>query len=324
MQASAIAHPNVALIKYWGKQDVVENIPAVGSLSLTLAGLETRTTVSFDSSLESDQVTINGEIDRRASAQAQQCLDLLRRQTDCDLSARIESTNNFPTAAGLASSASGYAALVKAASAALALDLDTAELADIARHGSGSAARSFYPGIVALQCREQESRVVIECESVASPTDWPLVVVVAITSTQMKATGSTEGMERSRLTSPYYSAWVDTHANDLEAGLRCVANRDFFQLADLSEHSCLKMHAVAQSSIPPLLYWSGATVDVMRRIQELRADKVPVFFTVDAGPQVKAVCLPECVEEVSHELAAMPGVIDVLVAPLGLGARVVA
>ena len=107
MQASAVAHPNVALIKYWGKQDVVENIPAVGSLSLTLAGLETRTTVSFDSSLESDQVQINGEIDQRASAQAQQCLDLLRRQADCDLSARIESTNNFPTAAGLASSASG-------------------------------------------------------------------------------------------------------------------------------------------------------------------------------------------------------------------------
>ena len=165
MQASAVAHPNVALIKYWGKQDVVENIPAVGSLSLTLAGLETRTTVSFDSSLESDQVQINGEIDQRASAQAQQCLDLLRRQADCDLSARIESTNNFPTAAGLASSASGYAALVKAASAALALDLDTAELADIARHGSGSAARSLNPGIVALQCLEDEPRILIECES---------------------------------------------------------------------------------------------------------------------------------------------------------------
>jgi len=272
--------------------------------------------VYFDPSLERDQVHINGTEDAGATPKVSRCLDMLRQRAGVNTPASVESTNNFPTAAGLASSASGFAALVRAADAALGLDLDTATLANIAHHGSGSAARSMFPGIVALHSDGSSVR----CQTVS---DWPLVVVVAITSTASKAVGSTAGMELSRKTSPYYQAWIDTHPQDLADGLRCVAERDFEQLADLAEHSCLKMHAVALSSQPPLMYWSGVTVEAMRLLQQMRGAQVPVFFTVDAGPQVKAVCLPAAVDDVRDTLAALPGVLDVVVAPLGAGAQVV-
>ncbi len=323
MQATAIAHPNVALIKYWGKQSVADNIPAVGSLSLTLAGLETRTSVEFDSSLERDRIHINGKEDSGAALKVSRCLDVLRQRAGVTAGAVVVSSNNFPTAAGLASSASGYAALVKAAGAALRLDLDLATLANIARQGSGSAARSIYGGIVALHTDGAGEQPGVRCETVSKPDEWPLVVVVAITSMASKAVGSTDGMELSRTTSPYYPAWVESHPQDLAEGLRCVAGHDFARLADLAEHSCLKMHAVALSSQPPLLYWSGVTVEAMQQLRRMRAAQVPVFFTVDAGPQVKAVCLPAAVEQVREALQSLPGVLDVIVAPLGNGAQVV-
>jgi diphosphomevalonate decarboxylase len=321
MQATAVAHPNVALIKYWGKSSLAQNQPAVGSLSLTLAGLETRTSIRFDSAIDNDQIKINGAVDASAQAKVTRCLDVLRERAGIDLAAHIESTNNFPTAAGLASSASGYAALVKAADGALGLGLAAAELADIARLGSGSAARSIYPGIVAL--RPDQQAQTIGCETISGIEDWPLVTVVAITSQSSKPIGSTDGMERSRATSPYYQGWLDTHPADLDVALDCVATHDFARLADVSEQSCLKMHAVAMSTNPPLVYWSGVTVDLMQAVRQLRADSVPVFFTIDAGPQLKAVCLPEATDTVKQALELVPGVLEIMVAPLGAGARLV-
>jgi diphosphomevalonate decarboxylase len=128
-------------------------------------------------------------------------------------------------------------------------------------------------------------------------------------------------MARSEETSPYYASWVQTHQADLDAGLAAVSARDFPGLAELSEHNCLKMHAVMMTTRPPLLYWSPATLACLHRIRALRASGVPVFFTVDAGPQVKAVCLPEAARQVSEDLAAVDGVVRVIQSPLGEGAR---
>ncbi|MCP4000672.1 MAG: diphosphomevalonate decarboxylase [Gammaproteobacteria bacterium] len=320
MQATASAHPNVALIKYWGKQDVATNLPAVGSLSLTLGGLTTRTSVSFESDLEQDELVINGVPDAGALSRVTRCLDMLREHAGVKDFARVNTSNDFPTGAGLASSASGYAALVKAAAAALHIDIATEDLDYIARIGSGSAPRSLHAGIVLLE--KTSGLTGTRCHSVAIPDDWPLSVVVAVTSRQPKDVSSTGGMESSRKTSSAYKGWVDTHPADLEAGLGFVRQRDFAALADISEHSCLKMHAVAMSSMPPLVYWSGATLACMQRIRELRKSGVPVFFTIDAGPQVKAVCMPEAVSKVHKALAEVPGVIDVLDCYLGNGAWV--
>jgi len=318
MQATALAHPNVALIKYWGKRDPARNLPAVGSLSLTLSGLHTRTLVRFDEGLMADQLLLNGKPDARALPRVSRCLDLLRARAGVTSKAIVESTNDFPTGAGLASSASGYAALVKAAAAALKLEAEADFLAEVARIGSGSAPRSLYGGIVLLDAAVGTDTTV--CRTVAEPADWPLQVVVAVTSRAAKEIGSTGGMESSRDTSPYYQAWVATHAPDLADGLQAVAARDFERLADLSEQSCLKMHAVAMTSQPPLIYWSGATVECMQRIHSLRRKGVPVFYTIDAGPQLKAICLPEAVVQVRSELAKVPGVLDVILCKLGTGA----
>jgi diphosphomevalonate decarboxylase len=320
MQATASAHPNVALIKYWGKQDVATNLPAVGSLSLTLGGLTTLTTVNFAADLERDELTINGASDEVAISRVTRCLDMLRQHAGVDLCASVTTTNDFPTGAGLASSASGYAALVKAAAAALQVDISGDELDLIARIGSGSAPRSLHAGIVLLEKTADNTGT--HCRSVAAPGDWPLSVVVAVTSRQPKDVSSTGGMESSRKTSPTYQAWVDTHPADLAAGLNFVEQRDFTALAEISEHSCLKMHAVAMSSLPPLVYWSGATVACMQRVRELRKSGVPVFFTIDAGPQLKAVCLPEAAGQVHAALAEVPGVLDVLDCHLGKGAQI--
>ena len=156
-------------------------------------------------------------------------------------------------------------------------------------------------------------------EPIAPADAWPLQVVVAITSSREKSVGSGKGMKLSAESSPYYQAWVDSHPMDLDVARSAIANRDFARLAEISESSCLKMHAAAMCTQPPLLYWNGTTIDCLHRITELRAAGLPVFFTVDAGPQVKAVCMPESVDELRSELAAIPGVADLIVTGLGPG-----
>ncbi|MEO7131741.1 MAG: diphosphomevalonate decarboxylase [Dermatophilaceae bacterium] len=324
MQATAEAHPNIALVKYWGKRDAALNLPACGSLSITLDTLVTRTRVRFDDELAADRLARDGQSSPRELTRVSDCLDLLRARAGTDVRASVETSNSFPTGAGLASSASGFAALVVAASAALGLVLESRELSVLARRGSGSAARSIFAGFVEMAAGERADGEDAYAAELLAPQEWPLAVVVAVTSNEAKDISSGVGMERSRTTSPFYPAWVETTPADLDLARRAVATRDFAALAEVSEHSCLKMHATMLSSSPGLLYWSGATVDCLHRIRHLRErDGVAAFFTVDAGPQVKAVCLPEDAARVADALREVPGVQSVLTAGLGQGARVV-
>jgi diphosphomevalonate decarboxylase len=318
--ATAIAHPNIALIKYWGKRDSTENLPAVGSLSITLGAMCSRTTVRFDPALAADRVVLNGREDPVATQRGTRCLDRLRALAGVTGHAAVESVNDFVTGAGLASSASGFAALVTAGAAALGLELTAAERCDIARLGSGSAPRSLHGGFALLRNRTDGG---VSCEPLLGPGEWPLRVVIAVTSLAAKDVDSRDGMNRSRETSPYYAQWVQTHAADLDAGLACVRARDFAGLAQLAEHSCLKMHAVMLATRPPLIYWTPATLACLQAVQALRHAGVPVFFTIDAGPQVKAVCTAEAVATVRQTLAAVPGVARIIESELGPGAHVV-
>jgi diphosphomevalonate decarboxylase len=322
MQATAVAHPNIALIKYWGKSDVEQNIPAVGSLSITLDGLTTTTSVLFDAGLGEDEFLLGGEADSSMAARVTHCLDLVRDRVGVQIRARVESDNDFPTAAGLASSASGFAALVTAADAALDAGIPRAELADLARRASGSAARSIFGGFVELRLTPNGSNPA-ETLQILGPTDWTLRVAVAVTESGPKEIGSTEGMIRTEHTSPFYESWVNSSEEDLADARLAIAGRDFEALAELSESSCLKMHAVMLSARPGLVYWNGATVECIRRVRQLRADGVPAFFTVDAGPQVKVVCTPEAFDRVTAKLSEIEGVRQVLASGLGEGARVV-
>ena len=321
--ATAQAQPNIALVKYWGKRDVPLNLPAVGSLSITLDTLWTRTRERFDPTLDRDRVSLNGKSDDKEARRVSECLDLLRVRAGCTLHAEVDSQNNFPTGAGLASSASGFAALVVAANAALKLDLTLSEQSEIARRGSGSAARSIFGGFVEWSRGERSDGRDSIARPVLQAAEWPLSVVVAVTSTAQKSVGSTEGMNRTRDTSPYYDAWVDTSEADLAEAHRAVLDRDFDKLAAVAEYSCLKMHALALAARPGLLYWNGATVEAMHAVRALRASGVPVFFTVDAGPQVKAVCLPEASAQVREALQSVSGVLRIHETGLGAGARLI-
>jgi diphosphomevalonate decarboxylase len=319
MRATAIAHPNIALVKYWGKRDDAANLPAVGSLSITVSALRSRTTVEFQPGLRGDTVVIHGREDEEAARRARPCLDALRRHAGIQHGARVETENDFPTGAGLASSASGFAALTVAGAAALGLELGESELVDAARLGSGSAPRSLFGGFALLRNRNAG----IVCERLLGPAEWPLTVIFALTAEVPKAVSSRDGMALSRTSSPYYGEWVRTHEADLLAATEAVQGRDLLTLGELAEHNCLKMHAVMLTSRPPLLYWTPATLACIQTVRELRGRGVPVFFTIDAGPQVKAVCLPRDGPEVKAALAATPGVVRIIESGLGDGARVV-
>ena len=319
--ALAQAQPNIALVKYWGKRDPVLNLPAVGSLSITLDRLWTRTRVRVLPGHVGDRIVLNGRTDAAVGRRLSRFLDLLRQCAGVDWGVEIESHNNFPTAAGLASSASGFAALALAGAKAFGLELGPGELSALARRGSGSAARSIFGGFVEWAHGQRADG----SDSIAHPllaaTQWPLRVVVALTSTAAKSVGSSDGMQHTAATSPYQKAWVETQQADLDAARTAILTRDFETLADVSEHSCLKMHALAMAARPGLLYWNGATLEAMQRIRALRSEGVPVFFTVDAGPQVKAVCLPAAAAAVAAALRDVPGVLEVIECGLGEGAR---
>lgn len=309
MSITAVAHPNIALIKYWGKQALPGNIPATPSVSITLDSLTSTTTVSASAT---DQTILNGQLTE--DTKISDCLDMLRSEFSID-PVTIESENNFPTAAGLASSASGFAALITALDTFSNLGLSAEERTVYARKASGSAARSIYGGFASLGGPDWIGKPVLTRE------DWPLKVVIAITDEKRKSVSSSLGMKTSEETSPYYEAWVSSTADDYEAALVAIADRDFERLATLSESSCLKMHGVMQSSLPAMIYWRPATLSCIHAVRELRNSGTAVFFTIDAGPQVKAVCLPDAAERVAAELARIPGVIATHIVGLGEGAR---
>lgn len=320
MTATARAHSNIALIKYWGKRDAALNLPAVGSISVALDGLYTDTQVHFDPALDADTCQLDGA--PTDTARVSRFLDLVRTRAGIDTRARVVTHNNFPTGAGLASSASGFAALAVAACAAAGLGLDRRALSILARQGSGSAARSIFGGYVEMHRGNAADGNDACAAPLLEPEAWPLAVVVAITQAQAKPVDSSTGMIATADSSPFYAAWLRDSPTDLAAMREAIAARDFHRLGRLAEHSSLKMHALMLSCQPALLYWNAATVAAIHALRECRADGVPVYFTIDAGPQVKALCPPEHADQVAAVLASVPGVESVLPTGLGPGAHV--
>lgn len=318
----ARAGANIALIKYWGKRSGGElNLPATSSLSLTLADLQTITEVGLSADLEAHQVVLNDAPvdDFRVCA----FLDHIRALVGGDAPhARVVSNNNFPTAAGLASSASGFAALTLAATRAYGLDVSAEALSALARMGSGSAPRSLWGGFCVMHKGVQEDGLDTVAAPLLEASRWPLEVVIAITEQGAKSVSSRQGMNHTMATSPYYGAWVSHNEAQLEAAKQAVLSQDFERLAELSEASALQMHASAMAAEPGVLYWHAATVACLHAVRELRATGCGVFFTVDAGPQVKAICLPGSSSQVAATFSSIPGVLDVRLAQLGAGAEI--
>jgi diphosphomevalonate decarboxylase len=319
-EITARANVNVALVKYWGKRDESLNLPATGSISLTLDGLWVEASCRFGSSV--DGCVIDGvpatEPDRD---KVLRFVDLVRSAAGIEAHASIRTTSGVPTGVGLASSAAAFASLAVATSRAAGLRLEPPALSGLARRGSGSAARSIFGGFVEWRRGERPDGRDSIAEPLLAREAWDVRMVVAVTSTARKAVSSRDGMRRAAA-SPLYPAWVETAERDLDQARRAIAARDLEALGLVAEHSALKMHAIGLAARPPLLYWRGATVECVHRVWALRDEGTPAWVTIDAGPQVKVLCAPADAARIAAALRDVPGVERVLTCAPGAGAEV--
>jgi diphosphomevalonate decarboxylase len=320
-EAIAVAHPNVALSKYWGKRQRAGNYPAVPSLSVTLAGLETRTRVVFDARLGQDSVILDGKpADEGTSKRVVGVLDYVRRAARENRYAEVTSRNDFPTASGLASSASGFAALALAASSAAGLDWGPPRVSDLARRGSASAARSVFGGFVELAAgtAEGNDEAILSADPVAPADHLPLVVLVCVTADGPKPVGSSEGMRITMARSPYAAAWLH-EAPRLHERLRgALLAQDFPSLGELAEASAMAMHASAIAA--GITYWVGATLAALAAVHSMRAAGLLAFATIDAGPHVKVLVQPGDAARARAEMERVAGVRRVIEARPGAAA----
>ena len=319
--ATAQASPNIAFIKYWGNRDNTLRIPSNGSISMNLDGLYTRTTVRFQSSLTLDKLIINGhEVTGKGLDRISYILDLIRGMANIHERAEVMSENNFPSGAGIASSASAFAALALAGNKAAGLQLSERDLSRLARRGSGSAARSIPGGFVEWQAGASDEDSF--AFSIAAPAHWNLVDCVAIVSAAHKKTGSTEGHAVAP-TSPLQAARVVDAPRRLEICRKAILEQDFNTFASIVELDSDMMHAVMMTSTPALHYWKPASLEVMNRVREWRMDGIPVCYTVDAGPNIHVICPETEAHVVDKKLREIRGVDNVLVARAGGPAKIV-
>ncbi|MCW5873062.1 MAG: diphosphomevalonate decarboxylase [Anaerolineales bacterium] len=313
--ASASAHPNIAFIKYWGNRDHELRLPANGSISMNLAGLETRTTVRFDGALAADALVLNGAPAAAAQvARVSGILDLVRGMAGITEFAEVTSSNNFPSGSGIASSSSAFAALALAASAAAGLQLDEAALSRLARRGSGSASRSVPAGFVEWRAADtdEESYAV----SVAGEAHWDLVDTIAIISEEHKAVGSTAGHPLAD-SSPLQAARLAGAEQRLAQARTAILQRDLAALAAVMELDNHLMHAVMMTSQPALLYWQPPSLAVMHAVPAWRAEGLLAGYTLDAGPNVHVLSAAADAAEVAVRLGKLPGVLRVMQASAG-------
>lgn len=287
-KGKARAHANIALIKYWGKRDEKLALPMNSSLSLTLDCFYTETEVVFDKNIDGDVFYLNGDIqDKSSTNKISRFLDLFRDAAKINTSAEVKSVNYVPTAAGLASSASGFAALAAAANIASGLNLNKRDLSIYARQGSGSATRSIYGGFVEWQKGTSSD------DSYAIPIDdanWDIGMIIVIVNSDKKEVSSREGMKRTVKTSPFYKGWVESIEEDLEGIKGAIKNRNLEHMGIIAERNALKMHGTMLGANPPFSYWEPGTIVAMEIVRKLRKEGVPCYFTMDAGPNVKIIC----------------------------------
>ena len=323
-QAIACANSNIALIKYWGKRDEALILPHNGSLSLTLDGLYSTTRVSFEEDLKADHFELDGAIITGTPlTRVSDFLNCIRAMSGERRFARVQSTNHLPTAAGLASSASGFAALALAGTRAAGLNLEATDLSRLARLGSGSACRSIYGGFVEWRRGSEPDGRDSHGVPIVLEQAWDLRMLVCVLMSKPKGVSSRAGMARTVATSPYYAAWINEAQRDLEQARTAIAMHDFETLGQLTEHSALKMHATMLTAHPPFCYWLPSSVALMDRVRQLRADGLAAYFTLDAGPNVKVLTTGKDAATIAAALEQQAGVERVLMCAAGKGARLI-
>lgn len=322
-KGKARAYTNIALIKYWGKKNEELILPMNNSLSLTLDAFYTETEVIFSDSYMVDEFYLDGTLqDEKATKKVSQFLNLFRKEAGLSLKASVISQNFVPTAAGLASSASGLAALAGACNTALKLGLDDLSLSRFARRGSGSACRSIFGGFVEWEKGHDD------LSSYAKPVpsdsfEDDLAMVFVLINDQKKEVSSRNGMRRTVETSSFYQGWLDSVEGDLYQLKQAIKTKDFQLLGETMERNGLKMHGTTLAAQPPFTYWSPDSLKAMDAVRQLRKQGIPCYFTMDAGPNVKVLVENSHLSEVQETFTKLFSKEQVITAHAGPGIAII-
>jgi diphosphomevalonate decarboxylase len=326
-RATAVSPANIAFVKYWGVQDAVLTLPYNESISMNLDRCLTMTTVEFDARLNADEVTLKlhghdeqpatGRAFERVAAQ----LDRVRALVNVEARARVHSENNFPSDAGIASSAAAFSALTLAAVTALGLDLSERELSVLTRRsGSGSACRSIPTGFV--YWRNDGTDEGSYAESIATPDHWALADVVAVVDPGVKSVTSADN-HRLVTTSPYFPVRLQEVLDRVAQTQTAIRDRDLGQLGAICEADAVSMHVIAMTAIPPTFYWNPGTLAVIHALRRWRNEGLFGYFTIDAGPNVHVLCAQQDAAEIEGRLQDLSEVQFTIANGAGAGARVV-
>lgn len=319
MKATAISHANIAFIKYWGKKNTKLNLPQNTTLSVNLDNLTTTTTVEFSDEFKEDSVIIDNEKSTDEFNRTIKFIDIIRNEAKIQLKAKITSVNNFPKKSGLASSSSGFSALALAGSSAAGLKLSEKELTILARRGSGSASRSIPDGIV--EWKEGDGNKNSFAYKIHDKDYWDIQAIVLIHTTKEKKVGSTEGHEFAR-TSPFYDQRLKIINSRISKMKKAIKEKDFETFGLLLEEEAIELHVIAMTSKPPILYWEPKTIEIMKFCQQIRNDKnLPVYFTMDAGPQPVLFCKKKDTKKILSHLKTLKGIEKIIVCKPSDGAK---
>lgn len=318
--ATARATSNIAFVKYWGRIDDKLRLPMNSSVSMNLASTYTTTTVEFDETLNEDEVNLEGEtLNSKQTLRVSQHLDRIRNLAGITTFARIDSNNNFPMGAGIASSASAFAALTVAGCKAAGLELSEKELTILARQGSGSACRSVPSGFV--EWHFGETNEASFAEQIAPPEHWDVRDFVAITQTEHKEVGSAEG-NRLVSTSPFNDKRIDLAQQSVKTMRRAILDRDWTSFGEETEREAVRLHMIAMTSQPPIFYWSPVTLRIIQAVMNWRKAGLEAYYTIDAGANVHVLALGDDAAQVTAKIQAIEGVTRVIHNKAGTGTTI--
>jgi len=321
MIKTAKAPANIAFIKYWGKKDEKLRLPMNNSISMNLSEVYTTTSVEFSKNLKSDTLKIDGKFpEDKEKERVVKHLNLIRSLAKTDLKARVESRNNFPKGTGLASSASGFAALTLAASGAAGLNLSEKELSIIARLGSGSACRSLPDGFA--EWKAGDSSETSYAYSLYPPNYWDICDVIAIVGEASKKVSSTEGHVLAE-SSPFFRARISGMPKKVNEIKKALQEKDFTRFGEILEEEAVNMHAVMMTSKPALYYWLPETLITIISIIKWRDEGLESYFTIDAGPNVHVICQAKYAPRIKRRLVKLNGVKRVVINKPSTGARLI-
>lgn len=319
MKKTARAHTNIALIKYWGKANQELKTPLMSSISMTLDSFYTDTTFNHGDDIKENSFSLNGEV--QSLQDSKRVFNYIKRlQDEFGFSDKfqIESINHVPTSAGLASSASAFAALATAFAASYELDLSRQELSRLARLGSGSATRSIYGGFVKWVKGDDQSSYAIALDE---KPDWDLRMLAVELNTNKKAISSGQGMTLVQ-NSPFYQSWLDLNQTEVDGLETAIKNKDFTRLGEIAEQSCNEMHAMNLTANPGFTYFEPDTIALIHLIHSLRKDGIECYYTIDAGPNVKIICEERNSKKITSAVYKLLGNVKIIVAGFGPGAQI--